>query len=61
MLASAGDALDIPATDKTVHVTGISIVRIADGRMVEVWQNWDMLGILEQIKLNGPQLTSVRP
>src|SRR6516164_5523150 len=45
-----GDALGIPATQKTVHVTGMSIIRIADGRMVEGWQNWDMLGMMEQIR-----------
>jgi steroid delta-isomerase-like uncharacterized protein len=44
-----GDALGMPATQKTLHATGISIVRIAKGQMVECWQNWDMQGILEQI------------
>src|SRR5689334_13376477 len=29
-----GDALGFPATHKTVQVTGISILRVADGRMV---------------------------
>ncbi|HLK65290.1 MAG TPA: ester cyclase [Bryobacteraceae bacterium] len=45
-----GDTLGMPATHKTVHFTGISILRIADGRLVEGWQNWDMLGMLEQIQ-----------
>ena len=45
-----GNALGIPATYKIVHVTGISILRIANGRMIEGWQNWDMLGMLEQIQ-----------
>jgi steroid delta-isomerase-like uncharacterized protein len=45
-----GDGLGIPATQKTVHVTGISIMRIANGRLVEGWQNWDMLGMLEQLQ-----------
>jgi len=45
-----GDGLGMPATQKTVHVTGMSILRIANSRMVEGWQNWDMLGMLEQIK-----------
>lgn len=29
------------ATDKLATVTGISVVRIRDGRFVEGWQNWD--------------------
>ncbi len=45
-----GDGLGMPATGKTVHATGISIIRVANGQMVECWQNWDMLGILEQIR-----------
>lgn len=54
-----GDALGMPATHKTVRVTGISIVRISDGRMVEGWQNWDMLGMLEQIQGSGRSATYV--
>ena len=45
-----GDAMGMPATQKTVHVTGMSILRVANGRMLEGWQNWDMLGLLEQIQ-----------
>ena len=39
-----------PASGKTIHVTGITIMRIADGKAVEGWQNWDMLGMMEQIR-----------
>jgi predicted ester cyclase len=39
----------MPPTGKTIHVSGISIVRVADGRAAEVWQNWDMMGLMEQI------------
>jgi hypothetical protein len=46
----SGDGLGMPATQKTIHATGISIIRIANGQMVEAWQNWDMLGMLEQIQ-----------
>lgn len=44
-----GDGLGMPPTGKTIRVTGISIVRVADGRAAEVWQNWDMMGLMEQI------------
>ena len=54
-----GDALGIPATQRTVHVTGISIMRIANGRFVEGWQNWDMLGMLEQIQGLGRSATYI--
>ena len=45
-----GDGLGLPATGKQVKVTGISIVRIEDGRLAHGWQNWDMLGMLTQIR-----------
>lgn len=54
-----GDGLGMPATQKTVHVTGMCIIRIANGRMVEGWQNWDMLGMMEQIQGSGRSATYV--
>lgn len=45
-----GDGLGIPATGKSVHTTGMSLLKVADGRIVETWQNWDMLGLMEQIQ-----------
>jgi len=44
-----GDGLGVPATGVTIHVTGVSIVRVAGGMVTEAWQNWDMLGMMEQI------------
>lgn len=38
-----------PSTDKPVQLTGITIVRIVKGQLVEGWDNWDQLGMLEQI------------
>ncbi len=55
----SADGLGMPATQKTVHVTGISIMRVANGRMVEGWQNWDMLGLMEQIQELGRSATYV--
>jgi steroid delta-isomerase-like uncharacterized protein len=45
-----GSGMGIPATNKTLHTTGISVLRIAGGRIVAGWQNWDMLGLMAQIK-----------
>lgn len=44
-----GDGLGIPATNKEVQLTGMSIVRIANGQIIEGWDNWDQLTMLEQI------------
>lgn len=45
-----GGGMGMPATGKPVHVTGISVIRAAGGKVVEAWQNWDMLAMLEQIQ-----------
>jgi steroid delta-isomerase-like uncharacterized protein len=44
-----GDHLGMPATGKPVSSTGITIARIRDGQIVEGWDNWDQLGMWQQI------------
>jgi steroid delta-isomerase-like uncharacterized protein len=44
-----GGDLGIPATGKPVRITGMTIVRIANGKIIEGWDNWDQLAMLEQI------------
>ena len=39
----------IKPTGKEVAVSGISIDRIEDGKIVETWTNWDTLGLLQQL------------
>ena len=54
-----GDGLGVPATGKTIEVTGISILRVAGGKIVEAWQNWDMLGMMEHIRDSGKSATYI--
>jgi steroid delta-isomerase-like uncharacterized protein len=49
-----GDGLGMPATGKKLGTTGMSLIRFHNGRFAEAWQNWDMLGVMEQIKGTGP-------
>jgi steroid delta-isomerase-like uncharacterized protein len=44
-----GPLMDIPATGKLVTVTGTDIFRMAGGKIVELWQHWDQLGLLQQL------------
>lgn len=44
-----GDLEGIPATNRDFKITGITIYRLANGKITELWQNWDRLGLLEQI------------
>ncbi len=48
-MTHGGDHLGMPATDKPVQLTGITIARILDKHIVEGWDNWDQLGMLKQI------------
>jgi predicted ester cyclase len=43
--------MQIPATGKQVTVTGIAIIRFAGGKGVEVWNQGDNLGLLQQLGL----------
>jgi ketosteroid isomerase-like protein len=43
-------------TGKPVSITGISVVRFADGKMIEARIQWDALGMLQQIGV-VPDLT----
>jgi steroid delta-isomerase-like uncharacterized protein len=45
-----GDGLGFPATGAPINVTGISMLRARDNQIIEAWQNWDMLGMIEQIR-----------
>jgi steroid delta-isomerase-like uncharacterized protein len=39
----------IAPSGKRVSITGILIDRIADGKIVETWSNWDALGLFRQL------------
>lgn len=44
-----GELLGIPPTGKHVTMTGITIHRIANGKLVEHWAQIDALGLLQQL------------
>jgi steroid delta-isomerase-like uncharacterized protein len=44
-----GELFGIPASGKQATVTGMTIDRIVDGRIAESWNNWDTLGLLQQL------------
>ena len=45
----SGDLMGIPATHKEVRGTGISISRIAGGKIAESWVERDALGMMQQL------------
>ena len=44
-----GEIAGIAATGKDVTVSGLTISRIAGGKIVEEWTTWDTLGMLIQL------------
>jgi steroid delta-isomerase-like uncharacterized protein len=44
-----GDLPGIPATGRRVVVTATIISRIQDGKIAEEWEDWNALGMLEQL------------
>lgn len=44
-----GELRGVAPTGKEITTTGITIFRIADGRIAEEWVNWDTLGLLQQL------------
>jgi len=44
-----GDALGVAATNTDVDFTGIAIVRISGGKIVEAWNNFDFMKMNRQL------------
>lgn len=53
-----GPFYGIPPTGKKVKVSGISLYRVADGRIQAEWEQMDSLGMLGQLGITGPPRTS---
>jgi steroid delta-isomerase-like uncharacterized protein len=49
VMTHTGDHLGMPATNRKVRITGITIARIANGKIVQGWDNWDQLALMQQV------------
>ena len=47
--SNTGSLQGMPATGKTVRVTGANVARLSEGKIVESWFNFDMLTLLRQL------------
>jgi steroid delta-isomerase-like uncharacterized protein len=50
-----GELMGIPPTEKSVTVSGITIDRIADGKISETIGSWDALGLMQQLGVLAAQ------
>ncbi len=46
---NSGDFFGMPATNKNVTMLGITIFRIRDGRIANLWDVWDQNGLMQQL------------
>jgi steroid delta-isomerase-like uncharacterized protein len=44
-----GDLSGIAPTGKPFTISGVSIARLANGKIAEGWVNWDALGLMQQL------------
>lgn len=49
-----GELMGIPATGKPIHIKGIEVFRISDGKIAELWASMDNLGMLQQLGVIPP-------
>ncbi|HEX8735886.1 MAG TPA: ester cyclase [Pyrinomonadaceae bacterium] len=45
----AGDGLGVAATNQPIEFTGLTIVRIKDGRIAEAWNEFDFMKMYSQL------------
>jgi len=56
-----GTFMGIDATGRQLHCTGICIDRLADGKIVAEWEEWDTLGMMQQLALLPPETSIGKP
>ena len=44
-----GDSLGVPASGKVVSLPGFDLFRIADGKIAELWQDYETLKFMQQV------------
>jgi predicted ester cyclase len=48
-MTHSGDLGGMPPTGKRLTISGITVERFEDGKVVEAWRSMDTLGLLRQI------------
>jgi steroid delta-isomerase-like uncharacterized protein len=47
--AHKGELNGIAPTGKQISISGVTVVRVASGKIVEGWVNWDALSLMQQL------------
>jgi steroid delta-isomerase-like uncharacterized protein len=51
---NTGSLAGMPPTGKSTSITGITIDKVVDGKIVESWTQWDNLGLMQQLGVGAP-------
>jgi len=51
LMTHRGDDLGVPATQKSLTITGMTFLRIEGGKIAEGWNNWDQALMAREIGL----------
>lgn len=49
-----GELMGIAPTGRRVEMSGIDIARVADGKLAELWSNFDQMGMMQQLGVVPP-------
>ena len=55
-----GEFLGMPPTNKKATVSGTSIFRIDNGKIVEQWSDWNLMSLMEQLGLAATPKTEAK-
>jgi predicted ester cyclase len=53
-LTHSGDSLGVPPTGATTTLTGMAMLRVEDGMVVEAWNEWDRLKLATTCRMLAP-------
>ena len=48
---NSGPFGSMPATGRRIQISGLILDRVVDGKVVERWEQWDQMGMLQQLGL----------
>lgn len=46
---NTGSFMGMPATGNSIDITGTGIFRLEDGKLMDSWMNFDLLGLMQQL------------
>jgi predicted ester cyclase len=52
---NAGPLMNMAATHKSVDFTGMTMARVADGRILEAWNEFNFIDMYQQLGMQPPQ------